>query len=114
MSQDVETYLASVAQPWQAEVCRALHALVYRAIPGATDKIAYSKPHYYKDGKYAAVIGTAKAHVSFTIFNATDIEGPDRFFEPGPPERKTIKITQGRAVDYALLERLLAEAASRQ
>lgn len=112
MSQDVEQFFDNVAQPWQAEVCRALHAVVYRAIPTATEKIAYSKPHYYKDGKYAAVIGTAKAHVSFTIFNATGIEGPDKFFEQGPPERKTIKVKQGQTVDYALVERLLAQAAS--
>ena len=112
MSEDVTNYLDSVAQPWQAEICRELHATVHRAIPDATEKIAYSKPHYYKDGKYAAVIGTAKGWVSFTIFNAAGIDGPAGLFEPGPPERKTIKIKQGQSVDYDQLASLLAQAAS--
>ncbi len=56
------------------------------------------------------MIGTAKEWVTFTIFNATEIEGPEGFFEPGSPERKTIKIRKGQAVDYDLLAKLVQQA----
>lgn len=112
MSAEVANYLDAVGQPWQAEICRALHELVHRAIPEATERVQYGKPHYRKNGHYAAVIGTAKGWVAFTIFNAAGIDGPAGLFEPGPPERKTVKIRQGQAVDYDLLEGLLKEAAS--
>ena len=65
-----------------------------------------------KNGKYLAVLGTAKDWVSFTIFNATNLEAPAGFFEAGPPERKTVKIRKGQEVDYGLVETLLKEAAS--
>ena len=58
------------------------------------------------------MIGTAKGWVSFTIFNAAGIDGPAGLFEPGPPERKTVKIKQGQAVDYDQLATLLGQAAS--
>jgi len=65
-----------------------------------TERLQYGKPHYLKDGKYARVLGTAKGWVSFTIVNAADLDAPDGLFEPGPADRKTIKIRQGQAVDY--------------
>jgi hypothetical protein len=64
-----------------------------------------------KSGKYAAVLGTAKGWVTFTIFNATELQAPDGFFEEGPPERKTVKILKGQDVDYNLLGKLLKQAA---
>lgn len=59
-------------------------------------RIQYGNPHYLQDGKYAAVIGTAKSWVAFTIFNAAALNAPDGLFEPGPPERRTIKIKERR------------------
>src|SRR4051812_39457740 len=105
MSQDVANYISSVVQPWQAKICRELHQRIQQAIPEATERLQYGKPHYLKDGKYACVVGTAKSWVTLTIFNATGIDGPDGLFEPGPPERKTVKIKQGQMVDYDLLTR---------
>lgn len=112
MSQDVASYIGNIGQPWQAEVGQALHQMIHRAIPGATERLQYGKPHYLKNGKYAAVLGTAKGWVAFTIFNAAALDAPEGLFEPGAPDRKTAKIKQGQAVDYALLERLLGQAAS--
>lgn len=75
--------------------------MVHQAIPEVAERLQYGKPHYLKDGKYAAVLGTAKGWVAFTIFNAAALDAPEGLFEPGPPDRKTIKIRQGQAVDYA-------------
>ena len=79
MSAEIAEYIDKVSVPWQAEICRTLDALVHRAIPDVTEKIQYGKPHYRKNNKYAAVIGTAKGWVAFTIFNATAIEAPGLF-----------------------------------
>lgn len=110
MNQDVASYLDNIGQPWQAEICQSLHGMVHRAIPGVTERLQYGKPHYLADGKYACVIGTAKGWVTCTIFNAAALNAPEGLFEPGPPDRKTIKIRQGQAVDYDQLAALLRQA----
>ena len=112
MSQDVAGYISNIEQEWQAEVCQSLHRIIHQAIPGVVERLQYGKPHYLKDGKYACVLGTAKGWVSFTIFNATTLDAPAGLFEPGPPDRKTIKIRQGQAVDHALLAKLVQQAAT--
>lgn len=112
MGAEIEGYITKLGQPWQAELCRRLDALVRRAIPDATEKLQYGKPHYRKNGQYAAVIGTAKGWVTLTIFNATALAAPEGLFEDGPPERKTVKIREGQAIDEAQLEGLLRQAAS--
>ncbi len=112
MNAEIEAYIGKQSQPWQAELCRQLDAIVHRAIPDATDKLQYGKPHYRKNNQYAAVIGTAKGWVTLTIFNATAIDAPPGLFEDGPPERKTIKIREGQAIDEAQVEGLLRQAAS--
>ncbi len=111
-SDEVSSYIDKLAQPWQADVCRSLHQIVHQTIPGVDERLQYGKPHFLKDGKYACVLGTAKGWVSFTIFNAAALDAADGLFEPGPAERKTIKIRQGQAVDYELIGRLLSQAAN--
>jgi hypothetical protein len=111
MGQDVAGYIDSIDQDWQAEVCRSLHQRIHQAIPGVVERLQYGKPHYLKDGKYACVLATAKGWVTFTIFNAAALDAPEGLFEPGPPDRKTIKIRHGQAVDYDLLAELLRQAA---
>jgi hypothetical protein len=112
MNQQVTEYIQNIKLPWQAEICTQLRQLIQQAIPDVEERIQYGKPHFLKKSKYAAVVGTAKGWVSFTIFNATSVEGPDGLFEDGPAERKTVKIKEGQTVDYALLEKLLAQAAN--
>ena len=112
MNQQVTEYIENIKLPWQADICTQLRQIIQQAIPGVEERIQYGKPHFLKKGKYAAVVGTAKGWVSFTIFNATSIDAPDGLFEEGPPERKTVKIKEGQTVDYALLEKLLAQAAN--
>jgi hypothetical protein len=112
MNQDVTDFIQNIKVEWQAEVCHRLREVVHQAIPDVQERIQYSKPHFLKHGKYAAVIGTAKAFVSFTIFNATNIEAPESLFEKSDvAERKTIKIREGETPDYELLGKLLQEAA---
>jgi hypothetical protein len=111
-STDVATYLDAIAQDWQADICRTLHARIHDAIPGVTARLQYGKPHYLKNGKYACVIGTAKGWVALTIFNATNLDAPENLFEPGLPERKTVKIKPNQPVDYDLLTNLIRQAAA--
>lgn len=98
-------------QEWQVDVCSSLRQLALENIPDVSERIQYGKPHFLKAGKYAAVLGTAKGWVTFTIFNAKDLEAPEGFFEPGDPDRKTVKILKGQPVDYAFLGKLLKKAA---
>ncbi|MBC8098222.1 MAG: DUF1801 domain-containing protein, partial [Armatimonadetes bacterium] len=94
MNPDITTYIDSITQPWQAEVCTAIRQRVHAAIPDVQERLQYKKPHFMKDGKYAAVLGTAKGWVSFTIFNAQALETPEGLFESSDTgDRKTIKIT---------------------
>ncbi|MCR2805919.1 DUF1801 domain-containing protein [Paenibacillus soyae] len=111
MNQEVVDFIANVKEPWQSELCRELRDLVHRALPDATERLQYKKPHFLRNGKYAAVISTSKDAVSFTIFNTAELSLPEGLFD-GPPERKTIKLKQGQALDAELLESLLAEAAA--
>lgn len=112
MNQAVTDFIDNVKIEWQVEICKALRNVVLESIPGVEERIQYSKPHFLKNGKYAAVLGTAKGWVSFTIFNAQALEAPEGYFEPGPPERKTIKIREGQTVDYAYLGTLVQQASS--
>ena len=112
MNQAVTEYIQKINQDWQVAIATRLRELVLQTIPDVEERIQYSKPHYRKNGKYAAVLGTAKGWVSFTIFNAAALAAPDGFFETdGAPERKTIKIKNGQEVDYELLAKLVKQAA---
>ena len=113
MNPDVTDSIQNIKVEWQAEVSQRLREVVHQAIPDVQERTQYSKPHFLKHGKYAAVISTAKAFVSFTIFNATNIDAPEGFFEKSDViERKTIKIREGEIPDYDLLGKLLQEAAA--
>ena len=112
MSQEIDAYIEKIGPAWQAETCRTLDGRIREAIPEAIARLQYGKPHYLKNGKYAAVFGTAKGWVAFTIFNAAALDAPEGLFEPGPPERRTIKIKEGQAIDYEQLTTLLRQAAS--
>jgi hypothetical protein len=112
LNPEVTDFIANVKVDWQQGICGQLRDIVHQSIPDAVERIQYGKPHFLKNGKYACVLGTAKGWVSFTIFNATEIDGPDGFFEDGPPERKTVKFKQGQAVDVAVLGEMIKQAAS--
>jgi hypothetical protein len=75
------------------------------------ERIQYKKPHFLKNGKFAAVITPSKGAISFTIMNTTALEVPEGQFE-GPPERKMIRIRESQSTDYATLSRLLVQASS--
>lgn len=112
MNQDVTNYISKLKLGWQAEICTQIRKVIYQAIPEVEEKIQYGKPHYRKNGKYACVLGTAKGWVSFTIFNAQSLKTPEGLFESSDTgDRKTIKILEGQSVDYALLEKLIKQAA---
>lgn len=108
----INAYLDAIEQSWQAEICRQIHQMVQDALPYAEERIQYRKPHYLKNGKYAAVLGVAKGWVSLTIFNAAELQPPDGLFESSENGgRITIKIKQDHDVDYDLLGDLLRQAA---
>jgi hypothetical protein len=110
--QAVTDFIQALDAPWQIEACEALRALVHDAVPDVAERIQYKKPHFLKNGSYLAVIAPAKGWVSFAIFNATDLEAPEGFFQKGPPERKTVRILEGQATDYAFIGDLVKQAAS--
>jgi hypothetical protein len=112
MNQAVTDYIQNLKQDWQPEICNRLREIVREAIPDVEERIQYGKPHFLKNGKYAAVLGTAKEWVTLTMFNAESLQAPDGFFEPGPAERKAVKIRQGQTVDYELLGQLMRQAAA--
>ncbi|OXS54248.1 hypothetical protein B1A99_27040 [Cohnella sp. CIP 111063] len=111
MNPEVTDFIESLKEPWQVELSTALRAIVHEAVDGVQERIQYKKPHFLKNGKYAAVISPSKEAVSFTLFNASGLELPEDRFE-GPPERKTLKLRKGQAPDSAELISLLRQAAS--
>lgn len=100
-------------QAWQVEVCESLQEMVLETIPAAEERLQYGKPHYLKNGHYAAVISASKDKVSFMIFNAggiVPVEGVLRSMGNG--ERKTADIRKGEKVDYGQLSAWLKETSS--
>lgn len=119
MNQEVTDYINKLndkpKQEWQAEVCNQIRQIIHQSIPEVVERLQYGKPHFLKNGKYACVLGPAKGWVSFTIFNAQSLETPPDLFESSDTgDRKTIKILAGQTVDYALLAKLLQQAADAQ
>jgi hypothetical protein len=113
MNPEITTYIDALSMDWQKVLCTQLRAIIHSAIPEATEKIQYGKPHFFKNKKYIAVLGPAKGWVSFTLFNATNVEAPDGTFEPSDiTERRTIKFKSGQQPDAALLTKMIAVAAA--
>lgn len=110
MNDEVTNFIAQIKVPWQAEICSKLRQVIHETVPDVTERIQYGKPHFLKNGKYAAVISTAKGWVSFSIFNAAALEVPEGQFEAGSGDRLTTKLTEGKTVDYELLSSLLKQA----
>ena len=111
MSQEVTEFIEKVKEPWQASLCQDLRQVVHNAIPDIQERMQYSKPHFLKNKKYAAVISTAKDAVSFTLFNTAALELHEGLFD-GPPERKTIKFRNGQQIDVGMLTDLVKQASS--
>ncbi|MFF4879366.1 DUF1801 domain-containing protein [Micromonospora sp. NPDC000668] len=109
MDDDVTQYI-NKTQPWQIDVCEKLRAMIDQTIPGVEERLQYGKPHYIKDGHYAAVIAVAKSKVSFMVFNATDIPEVKGFLRAmGNGERKTVDIKEGQDVDYDAIASILGK-----
>jgi hypothetical protein len=111
MNQEVTAFIESINEPWQIEVSNRLRQMVHQSIPDVEERIQYKKPHFLKNGKYAAVITPSKDAISFMIFNVADLELPKGLFD-GPAERKWIKIRDGQSTDYDMLSKLLVQASS--
>lgn len=59
MNQEVTEFIEAIKEPWQVELCLRLRDVVHQAIPDVQERIQYKKPHFLKNGKYAAVISTS-------------------------------------------------------
>jgi hypothetical protein len=112
MNPDVTAFIEGIDKPWQISVCNRLRELIHQSIPDVTERIQYKKPHFSKNGKFAAVITPSKDAVNLTIFNTTDLVLPEGVSFDGPPERKSIKIRDGQSPDYEMLAKLLIQASS--
>ncbi|MDB5170029.1 MAG: hypothetical protein JWN82_425 [Candidatus Saccharibacteria bacterium] len=112
MNQEVTDYIGK-ALPWQIKVSESLRKLIHETVPGVEERLQYGKPHYLKNGQYAAVIHIAKDKISFMLFNASGLEPIDGLLRAmGNGERKTIDITEGKEVDYKLVSELLAKSSA--
>lgn len=109
MNPEVTDFIEALKEPWQEELSTNLREIVHQAIPNVQERIQYKKPHFMKNGKYAAVISTSKNAVSFTIFNTADLELPEGMFN-GPPERKTLKLSKGDTFESEQLVSFLSQA----
>ncbi|MFD2168610.1 DUF1801 domain-containing protein [Tumebacillus lipolyticus] len=109
MNQEVTDFIEAVKEPWQKELCVQLRQVVHQAVPEVQERIQYKKPHFLKNGKYAAVISTSKDAVSFVIFNASELVLPEGMFE-GPQERKTMKLRKGQTFDADQLLSFVSQA----
>lgn len=112
MNTEVTQYIQKLPN-WQVDVAEKLRKLVYEAIPDMEERLQYGKPHYLKNGHYAAVIHAAKDKVSFMLFNAEKLEEIKGLFKSmSSPDRKTATIKEGDKVDYEQLSALLKEASA--
>jgi hypothetical protein len=112
VNDQISQYIEKV-QPWQATVCNGLRDMVHEAIPEVEESFQYGKPHFLKNGEYAAVIAVAKDKVNFMVFNAEDIpEIKGVLRSMGKGERKTATLTEGQDVDYPLLADILTKTTS--
>ncbi|CAI6085548.1 DUF1801 domain-containing protein [Cohnella sp. JJ-181] len=109
MNQEVTAYIENLPV-WQGGLGSALRDMVHGTIPEAEERIQYKKPHFLKNGHYAAVISPSKDAIAFMIMNANGIDFPKGF--EGPAERKWIKLREGDTPDLALLSDLLKQASS--
>lgn len=111
MNAEVSEFIEALKESWQQELTSQLREVVHQAIPDVHERIQYKKPHFLKNGKYAAAISTSKDAVSFIIFNTEALELPDGMFV-GPSERKTLKLKKDDSVDSSLLVALVGQASS--
>ncbi|TNJ65932.1 DUF1801 domain-containing protein [Paenibacillus hemerocallicola] len=109
MNQEVTVFIDNLPS-WQAALGSTLRDMVHETIPEADERIQYKKPHFLKNGHYAAVISPSKDAIAFMIMNANGIDFPKGF--EGPAERKWIKLREGDTPDIALLSGLLKQASS--
>ena len=112
MREDVTNYIQK-QQKWQIDVCERLRNMILETIPGVEERLQYGKPHYLKNGHYAAVVYASKDKVTFMVFNAIELEEIKGFFKSTTsPERKSASITEGQNVDYVQLSALLKQASA--
>lgn len=64
-NQEVSDYIEALGDAWKIELSTNLRELVHKAIPDVQERMQYKKPHFLKNGKYAAVISVAKSAVLY-------------------------------------------------
>lgn len=107
MNQEVTAYIEKLPK-WQADISSALRNMIHETIPATEERIQYKKPHFLKNGHYAAVISPSKDTIAFMVMNANGIDFPKGF--DGPAERKWVKLREGDTPDLATLSGLLKQA----
>jgi hypothetical protein len=112
MSSEVTQFIQKLPS-WQIAICEALRTMILESIPDVQERIQYGKPHYLKNGHYAAVISTAKDKISFMLFNALELAEIKGFLKSASsPERKIVAITAGQEVDYQQLAGFLKQTSA--
>lgn len=110
MNPTVSNYFEKL-QPWQINVCNELRKVAFSVIPDVEERLQYGKPHYLKNGHYAAVIHAAKDKISFMLFNAGSLPEIKGYFQSTTsPDRKIASIKENTQVDYQQLKKWLQDA----
>ncbi|MDG0809084.1 DUF1801 domain-containing protein [Cohnella rhizosphaerae] len=70
-NEEVIAFIDNLGADWQVQLAKQLREMVHRTIPSVEERIQYKKPHFLKNGHYAAVISPSKDAIAFMIMNAS-------------------------------------------
>ncbi len=111
MNPKVTDYLNALSQPWQAEVCTRLRALLTE-IPGVDEAYKWNSPFYLVNGKQFASFSAFAKHVRLNLFNASGLTAPEGFFDASSTdERRALVVRAADDVDYGTLAKMLDQVA---
>ena len=107
MNHKVTDYIEAVSQPWQADVCTRLRALL-TGLPDVDENYKWNSPFYLVGTTQFASYSAFAKHIRLNVFNASGLEVPEGLFDPSSTDdRKALVIREGDDVDYGTLGALL-------
>jgi hypothetical protein len=110
-SEDVDAYVATKVEPWQAEIVEALRALVRETAPRATELVTYGSPGWKGSSrKLLAIVSPSKKHVVFSFSRGAAFHDVHGLLEGSGKVTRHVKIEDAAAIDRAALQDYVAQA----
>ncbi len=106
MNDDVTQYIDKTA-PWQIDVCGKLRAMIHETLPAVEEQLQYGKPHFLKNGQFAAVIAVSRARSPSWGSTPRTFRWSRASPGSGQGERKVVDIEEGQDVDYTRIADIL-------